>query len=281
MHEDLESTESAPVKSRRVPPGVILFLCILLVSGLLIYKIQSHHPPRQLAAMQNQGGSQQPTTPPAEAEWNAEKPTPILDPVTPAADQVVTQTAHRQPLLPDEATVQQEEIDSTSWQNPFYRLFWKNKGWQFTDEGMESKADQFCIATFIRPYHKVSVSFRVDVQQAFPDFELHLLTRNPAQPDQVLVSSQIHFQNTGVRVSAAAQKSVKEIKQVEVNLAQDQPGSVPVRLVGTGNRFVISIGRHRILTCAQPAAQSGKECFLSFLADKQPVRITALRLEGE
>ena len=278
MHEEIESTS---VKSRRLKPGVILFLFILLVSGLLIYKIQSRQPGQQLAAMQDASGAQVPTTSPTESDDVEDQPTEQPDPAAESQDQVLTQTAHRQPLLPDEETVKQGELDSTSWQNPFYRLFWKNKGWQFTDEGMESRADQFCIATFIRPYQKISVSFRVAVQQKFPDFELHLLTRNPAQPDQVLVASQIHFENTGVSISAAARQAVKELKRVKVDLGQEQPGSVPVRLVGTGNRFVISIGRRRILTCPQPAAQSGKECFLCFVADKQPVRITALRLEGE
>ncbi|QDT29753.1 hypothetical protein Enr10x_51080 [Gimesia panareensis] len=277
----LEKSESTPVKSRRVKPGVFLFLCIILVTGLLVYKIQRRHQQHEQAASQNQTVASQASSNPAEHEWFEENPKPVLDPVTPDSDLVLTQTAHRQPLLPDEETVKQGELDSTSWQNPFYRLFWKNEGWKFTDEGMESNTDQYCIATFIRPYKKISVSFRVDVKQMFPDFELLLLTRDPAKPDQILVSSQIHFQNTGVTVSASDQKKKSELKRVEVSLERAEAQSVPVRLVGTGNRFVISIGRRRILTCAQPAAQSGKECFLCFMADKQPVRITALRLEGE
>ncbi|QDT23719.1 hypothetical protein [Gimesia chilikensis] len=278
MHEDFEST---PPNTRRVKPGLILFLCIVLVSGLFIYRIQSRHQLPDQTTVEKQTVEPELTAEDSTEEEAEEKTTPIEESVTPSTETVLTQTAHRQPLLPDEETVKQGELDSTSWQNPFYRLLWKNSGWKFTDEGMESPADQFCIATFIRPYKKVSVSFRVDVKQSFPDFELQLLTRDPAQPDQVLVASQIHFQNTGVTVTAAGQKTKTELKNVKVDLQQAQPGSVPVRLVGTGNRFVISIGRRRILTCAQPATQSGKECYLCFMADKQPVRITALRLEGE
>ncbi len=119
------------------------------------------------------------------------------------------------------------------------------------------------------------------MEQKFPSFDLKLLTRDPAKPDQVLVSSAIHFQNDGVSVSAIVQAATKELKHIKLDLTRTKPESVRIRFVGTGNRFVLSIGGRRILTCAQPAQQSGKECFLSFLASGERVQISALRIEGE
>jgi len=265
---------------KRIKPGVVLFVFILFVSALLIYKIQSTesiHPHRDSLS----GQSENPADQLEKSVGATETPTPILDPVTPEPELVLTQTANRQSLLPDVKTVKEGELESTSWQNPFYRLFWKSKGWQFTEAGMVSSADQLSAATFLRPYKKISVSFRVDVEQKFPSFDLKLLTRDPAKPDQVLVSSAIHFQNDGVSVSAIVQAATKELKHIKLDLTRTKPESVRIRFVGTGNRFVLSIGGRRILTCAQPAQQSGKECFLSFLASGERVQISALRIEGE
>ena len=146
---------------------------------------------------------------------------------------------------------------------------------------MESVADEVSVATFNRPYQKISVSFRVAVDKDFPDFELQLLTRNEDDPNQILVSSVIHFRNDAVSISESVGNTSLELKQVNLDLSRTKPEAVPVRLVGTGNRFVVSIGRRRVLTCAQPALQSGKECFLCFLTNRQRVKLTSLRIEGE
>lgn len=274
-----ESEHNIP-NVKRIKPGGVLFVFILFVSALLIYKIQSTesiHPNRESLSEQ----SENPADQLEESVSDKEMPTPILDPVTPEPELVLTQTANRQPLLPDVKTVKEGELESTSWQNPFYRLFWKSQGWQFTEAGMISSADQISVATFLRPYKKISVSFRVEVEQNFPSFDLKLLTRDPAKPDQVLVASAIHFQNDAVSVSAVVQEATKELKHVKLDLTRTKPESVRIRFVGTGNRFVLSIGGRRVLTCAQPAQQSGKECFLSFLASGDRVQISALRIEGE
>lgn len=276
-----EEIESASGRARHIRPGVFLFLFIALVSSLVIYQIRTQEPlPRQYDVPM-QTASEPSQSLPAELEDHEEESPAVPSPDISSSDMVLTQTAHRQPLLPEVKTVKEGELKSTSWQNPFYKLFWKNQGWLFTEQGMESQPDQLCIATFIRPYKRISVSFRVDVNQTFPDFELQLLTRDPAKPENILASSEIHFQNDVVSVTGVVQQTRKELKRISVDLSRETPASVPIRLVGTGNRFVISIGKRRLLTCAQPAAQSGKECFLCFLADKQPVHITSLRLEGE
>ncbi|MFK7777519.1 MAG: hypothetical protein QM501_05290 [Gimesia sp.] len=276
---------------KRIKPGVLLTVIVMIVSALLIYKIQmmesvpAHHEslsrqtkhikPNSVPSSENASAQQN------EPGWSKEMPTLILDPITPEPELVLTQTANRDPLLPDVKTVEEGELDSTSWQNPFYSLFWKSKGWQFTEEGMISTAGQFSSATFVRPYQKISVSFRVEVKEKLPAFELRLLTRDPANPAKILIASTIYFQNEGVSVFVLKQDVRKELRQVKLNLTRTSPGSVGIRLVGTGNRFVISVGGRRVLTCTQPAQQSGRECFLSFLASEEQVQISALRIEGE
>ncbi|WP_417384668.1 hypothetical protein [Gimesia sp.] len=277
-----EESEIKP-KRIRIQSGAMLFVCIILVSAFLVYWIQSHQQEPSVSSAAHVHA--------LPAVVNNSSPSVVepddidlqTDHVTSASssDLVLTQTASRKPLLPDLDTVKEGELESTSWQNPFYKLFWKSRGWQFTEDGMESAADQLSVATFIRPYQKISVSFRVQVEKKFPDFELQLLTRHPDHPDQVLVSSVIHFQNDAVSVTETAKNTSQELKRIKLDLSRPEPEAVPVRLVGTGNRFVLSIGRRRVLTCAQPALQSGKECFLCFLTNRQHVKLTSLRIEGE
>tara|TARA_R110002111_G_scaffold256015_1_gene322680 strand:+ start:19919 stop:20785 length:867 start_codon:yes stop_codon:yes gene_type:complete len=276
---------------KRISPGVLLAVFILMVSALLIYKIQTTKSVRSNRATSfAQTGNNlsnavpQPknkTTQPDESLSDREIPDTALAQTTPHTEMVLTQTTNRQPLLPDVKTVKEGELESTSWQNPFYRLFWKSSGWKFTEAGMVSSADQISAATFLRPYQKISVSFRVDVEQKFPAFALQLLTRDPAHPERALIVSSIQFQNDGVSVSTAVQEATTELKSVKLDLSPTKPESVRIRFVGTGNRFVISVGGRRVLTCAQPAQQSGKECFLSFLSLADQVQISALRIEGE
>ncbi|QDT44922.1 hypothetical protein Pan241w_50380 [Gimesia alba] len=277
---------------KRIQPGALLFGFIVLVSALLIYKIQSQESvpvQSETTSSQTKGEpaysvpqSDSSNTQPEETETDREIPNTSLSQTTPQTELVLTQTANRQPLLPDVGTLKKGELESTSWQNPFYRLLWKSKGWKFTDEGMVSTPEQISAATFVRPYQKISVSFAVEVEQRLPAFELQLLTRDPAHPEKVLVTSSVHFQHDSVSVSAELKDATKELKRNKLHLeASPKSKRVRIRFVGTGNRFVISVGRHRVLTCTQPAQQSGKECYLSFLADADPVKITALRIEGE
>ncbi|QDU17168.1 hypothetical protein CA11_50070 [Gimesia maris] len=270
-------------KRIRIQSGVMLFVCITLVSAFLVYWIQSHQQEPSVYStghMNAVPAMDENSSPSAVDPETADlQPDPVSSASSP--DLVLTQTTTRKPLLPDLKTVEEGELESTSWQNPFYNLFWKSQGWQFTEEGMESAADQVSVATFNRPYQKISVSFRVQVEQKFPDFELQLLTRHPDFPDQVFVSSVIHFQNDAVSISETAKNASQELKRIELDLTRAEPEAIPVRLVGTGNRFVLSIGRRRVLTCAQPALQSGKECFLCFLTNRERVKLTSLRIEGE
>lgn len=289
MQEESKTDRLRMIK--RIKPGVLLTVIVLIVSALLIYKIQTMESvPAHRESLSRQTkdvisnsvpSSENASAQQDESGWSKEMPTPILDPVTPEPELVLTQTANRDPLLPDIKTVKEGELNSTSWQNPFYSLFWKSKGWQFTEEGMVSTAGQFSTATFVRPYQKISVSFSVEVKEKLPSFELRLLTRDPTNPEKILIASTIHFQNEEISVFAMKQNVKKELKHIKLNLTRTSSGSVSIRLVGTGNRFVISVGGRRVLTCTQPAQQSGRECFLSFLASEEQVQISALRIEGE
>ncbi|MCA9023513.1 MAG: hypothetical protein KDA74_25365, partial [Planctomycetaceae bacterium] len=211
MPEELipEESDHSVRETRRIPPGAVLFGFIVLVSALLVYTIQSRESRRLNSEPQSvQTESPNPNVPPpsesstsqaVEPYWYKEQPTPVLDSVTPETSELVlTQTANRQPLLPDVGTLKAGELESTSWQNPFYRLLWKSKGWQFTDDGMVSTPDQISAATFVRPYQKISVSFAVAVEQRLPAFDLQLLTRDPAHPEKVLVTSSVHFEPDSV-----------------------------------------------------------------------------------
>lgn len=283
MPEESETDPKKEPKRIRVHSSVMLFVCLTLVSAFLIYWIQIRETNQPVSPSGNFNLSSAVADVPSGRAHQAEvaniQPGSVSSDST--VDLVLTQATNRKPLLPDLNTINEGELESTSWQNPFYKLFWKSQGWLFTEEGMESAADQVSVATFNRPYQKISVSFRVAVDKDFPDFELQLLTRNEDHPDQILVSSVIHFRNDAVSISESVGNTSLELKQVKLDLSRTKPETVPVRLVGTGNRFVVSIGRRRVLTCAQPALQSGKECFLCFLTNRQRVKLTSLRIEGE
>lgn len=272
---------------KRINPAIGLVLFLVFVSALLIHQIQR----RQQARLQPPVAENY--TPavshaPAEAksvqtESNEVNPEPLQDPVIPEAGELVmTQVANRSPLLPAVGTLKEGELDSTSWQNPFYGLLWKNKGWTFTEEGMESTPNQYSAATFVRPYQKISVSFDVEAAEKLPPFDLQLLTRDPAHPEAALVTSSVHFEPEAISVSTKIKEASKEIKRAPLRPEEIAKAKrARIRFVGTGNRFVISVGRRRVLTCTQAAQQSGKTCYLSFVADGAPVKITALRIEGE
>ncbi len=280
----IEESESKIQKVKRIKPGVVLFFFVLIISTLLIYKIQNTESTR----LNRESMSVQIREKKINSErqsrdfvsWLPENSASNSDSVALESEDLITQTAHRQPLLPDLKTVNEGELDSSSWQNPFYRLFWKSEGWNFTTEGMTSTQGQVSAATFLRPYKKISVSFQFNVEPKFPTFELQLLTRDPEKPNQVLISSTIHFQKDFVSVSTRLREATQELKRANLNL-DGHKKSVLVRFVGTGNRFVISVGGKRVLTCAQPARQSGQECFLSFMTNSDQLEISALRIEGE
>lgn len=258
---------------KRIKPGVALSLIVMIVSALLVYKIQNTDSVRP----QHESLS----LPMQEEDRIANEQSEKLTQARFHPDQVPSQNETDLALLPDVKLVNEGELDSSSWQNPFDRLFWRSNGWKFTADEMVSSKGELSVATFVRPYKKISVSFQVEAKPKFPSFELQLLTRNPSKPNEVLIASQILFQTDAISVFAVNEKATEELKQAKLTLDREKMKSVPIRFVGTGNRFVISVAGQRVLACAQPALQSGRECFLSFLANKDRLRISALRIEGE
>ena len=130
-------------------------------------------------------------------------------------------------------------------------------------------------ATFRRRYRKLSVECVIVPIEKPGAFEISLF----APETNALMTAR--FTSEGVVVSAEIGDQQRVVKRRNSNLpfAADKP--LHIRLSATGNRVLIVCNGRIVLSCNQPAEQSGKPLNLSFRSRGCQFRISRLRLEGE
>jgi hypothetical protein len=168
-----------------------------------------------------------------------------------------------------------DQLEETSWQDPFDEKYWTTKGWQFESDSMSSVADKLCVATFHRKYRKLMFEAEVTPvgKQGTLEIELFAPNRN------ALVSTSLTTKR--ITVSAKTRRQQGEIRRRDgdFTIETDAPGRL--RVAATGNRILIFWNNQRVLACNQPAQQSGQPMTITLVAPSAGWRINKMRLEGE
>ena len=167
------------------------------------------------------------------------------------------------------------DLGSTSWQDPFLESHWRSDGWTFTTTSMQSSRAENTVARFRWRYKKLMLKLNVEPIGSTARLRLLLAT-----PDDTSITI-VDVTPAGVSVSAEAGDQHRVIAQRNnaLDLAPGKPGEL--QLAATGNRIVVIWNQRRILSCAQPAEQSGCAFEFTLASRSSMLRITALRIEGE
>lgn len=166
------------------------------------------------------------------------------------------------------------DLSRTSWQNPFDAGCWRSAGWRFSPEAMRCDAGPPAEASFRRTYRELSLELQFESLGERPELEIRLDT--PAAE----TSTTIALSRTALVVSAEspARRGVIDRRALPAAVSGQQPSHL--RLGTTGNRLRLLWNGRPLLTCAQPARQSGREMTVTFVSRGTGLRITGLRLEG-
>lgn len=160
-------------------------------------------------------------------------------------------------------------------ESPFDKSLWESEGWEFSDDSMTSVAGK-ATASFRRSYQRLMVECDVvPLEKPGTPLRLRLL----AADSKTVVTFALHEKMLAVTDDSRSPSRL--IKQVPLSpeLAPDRHARL--RIAGTGNRLVVSWNGKVVLTCDQPAGQSGRAVQLEFLAERTPYRVSTLRIEGE
>lgn len=163
----------------------------------------------------------------------------------------------------------------TSWENPFVAGYWEGAGWNFNPDGMSSQGPR-ANATFRRSYRRLMLEARIEPLQE-PSTPLQLRLLAPATGSAVVIA--IQAGDLTVTGNSRAPNRLQE--KVILNPASTPGTTAMLRVAGTGNRLMFHWNNQVVLTCDQPAAQSGRDLLLDWSTGVTPYRITSLRLEGE
>jgi len=168
------------------------------------------------------------------------------------------------------------DLSETSWQDPFEQTYWKSQGWKFNGKSMHCPAHQSAQATFRRSYRKLMLEMQLEPLTEPVTFKVQL------DAPTSKVATTITINDEGVIVSVESPKrQPREIKRknLELDIAPEKPGQL--RIAATGNRLLIVWNGRRILTCTQPAEQSGRDLQATLVSESTGFRISNLRIEGE
>ena len=176
----------------------------------------------------------------------------------------------------DSATAESTiDFTPTSWENPFTAAHWRSQGWRFDGKSMWPSARETASATFRRNYKKLTLQCRIEPLDKPGSFQIALVGPKPNtllkvvfSPGAVVVISEIDGRKREIRR-----------RKIELAMAPGKPGQL--RLTATGNRIIVVWNRRIILSCNQPAQQSGRQLELRLVSRGGGWRISQLRLEGE
>ena len=177
-----------------------------------------------------------------------------------------------QPTSAPELDSEGVDLSPTSWENPFQQDLWQSAGWLFESESMQSARKSDSSASFRRPYRKVMIdTFVWFADNGQLEFQLFA----PDNDTLTIVS----FSKNKVIVEVEEAGRRRRIESKEISLTIEAPNHL--RLRATGNRLNVFCNDQRVLSCNQPAQQSGREFHPGIVARNGQFRLFDLRIEGE
>lgn len=163
----------------------------------------------------------------------------------------------------------------TSFENPFIASHWEGEGWTFEPAKMRSHLNP-ARTTFRRSYRRLMLDATIRPVET-PAAPLRLQLLAPATDSKVTF-----FINAAqISVTASGKGGDRLLEQTLLNPPLTVNKPVVMRIAATGNRLIVHWNHQAVLTCDQPAAQSGRDLLLRILTEQTPYEVTSLRLEGE
>lgn len=194
---------------------------------------------------------------------------------------------HRSPTSPSAAAL---DLSRTSWQDPFSAAYWNAHGWTFDGRSMRSERAHPAEATFRRPYRRLRLD--VNVRRLAPSaesrpshggrsgtggsFAIRLFTAETETTTTVT----LHADDIVVTADTPTLNNAL-IKQRKLDSGLGSGRTGRLGLAATGNRLIIVWNRRPVLTCSQPAEQSGRAVTVTLTTDGAGFLISHLRIEGE
>jgi hypothetical protein len=168
-----------------------------------------------------------------------------------------------------------DQLDETSWQNPFDAKLWTTSGWQFETDSMSCPTGKRCVATFHRKYRKLMFEAEVTPTGKQGTLEIEFFApRTNAIVSTVLTPKRL-------TVSAKTRRQQGEIRRRDGDYSIDAEKPGRLRITATGNRLLVFWNNRRVLSCNQPSQQSGQPLTITLVAPSAGWRISKMRLEGE
>lgn len=181
------------------------------------------------------------------------------------------------------------DLNPTSWEDPFQPAYWHLAGWQFDGESMLCVSEESAVAVFRRPYQRLMVELRLVVPK--PAASISVSSREGGAAAQGTFSVLLAAQTENRTAIVFAPRQVMVIEErlgefIEVGHAEWPQSLVPgeaihLRVAATGHRIVVSCNGTRVLSCDQPAMQSGRERHWALVSATPGLQITSMRIEGE
>jgi hypothetical protein len=167
----------------------------------------------------------------------------------------------------------QVESSQTSWQDPFTAAHWASGGWKFVENSMQTSATP-AQATFHRTYRKLRISASIERLSGEGACEFRLYAPETGSATVISV-------NGTLEVAETQHATRTLIEQADIAAALEPGLACSVDIAASGNRIQLAINGRRLLTCDQPAAQSGRDLTLTLACSDSEWKISVLRIEGE
>ena len=163
----------------------------------------------------------------------------------------------------------------TSWEDPFDPACWEGSGWHFSLTAMRAAGNRRAQACFLRPYRCMLLEGNLLANVADAQFAVQLTA--PETRSTVTIS----FAGNEIIVTDDSSPRSRVMRRKELLPGLAAGTSSRFRIAATGNRLAISWGGRIVVTCDQPAAQSGHDLVCSLLAAHGGCEVSKLRIEGD
>jgi len=174
---------------------------------------------------------------------------------------------------------QPSDVTAFSWQDPFDERFWNSSGWAFYAKGMQTHPAELGIAVFGRPYRKLMFEFRIEPVEAMQAFQIQLISPSTGATTGIVFEEQ----TIAVIANSASQQSLIARAPIQFKRRNPKLHTGHLHVAATGNRIIIAWNGRRVLTCEQPAEQSGRNIYVGLVSssNSKRIKLTDMRIEGE
>jgi|GEM_PF-4901481 len=187
-----------------------------------------------------------------------------------------TLTKKSQKINP-KSNVPKINLNTTSFEDPFYHGYWDANDWSFGGKFMSCDASSTSTATFRRALKAPSLDFVLTPGTTSGFLDILLKSKSNG------TTTTIRLSGVGVLVAAKRRGTRnQEIARRPANLYKKSGEKCQVKITSiNGKRIIVYWNGKRLLSCKQPPEQSGQSLTIEFIASRARYNISKLRIEGQ